>query len=226
MRKTLEASENIFTLLGELPEEDADPLLAIVVREFRHRILSLLNVVQCFVDNTDGETADHYRLLLSERISHLFDACVALEMAGQEGVSIYRLFERTLMPYAAPPQERIFMSGPDILLEPWLALPLHMIFYELATNACKHGSLMCPSGTVEVIWETVPAIGKQFLAIEWCERGGYGASPPARIGFGLRLIMRILSDAKIKIDFDPAGVVCRLLVEMYPLPAQRASVLS
>lgn len=93
------------------------------------------------MDNTQARTADDYRVALTERITTLSDAYGVIESARQDGISIDKLLERTLAPYASLSRGRILLAGPDIILEPRLALTLHMIFHEFATNACKHGAL-------------------------------------------------------------------------------------
>ena len=173
---------------------------------------NLFSIVQCFVDNTHATTADGYRIAFTERIAALWDAYGVMESARQNDMSIEWLLEQTLKPHASPSREGILLGGPDIILKPRLALSLHMIFHELATNACKHGALRSASGIVEILWDIFPEVGREVLAVQWRERGGPQVRPPEREGFGLRLISRALSEAKVDIAFDPAGVVCRLLV--------------
>ena len=122
------------------------------------------------------------------------------------------LLARTLRPYAAVRKDRIYVAGPDVELEPRLALSLHMIFHELATNASKHGALSSQSGRVEVLWDFLSDGADRRLAVQWSERGGPQARFPKRKGFGLRFIERVLTDAQVELDFDPAGFVCRILV--------------
>ncbi len=71
------------------------------------------------------------------------------------------------------------------LLEPQLVLTLHMIFHELATNACKHGG---------------PQVRK----------------PADR--------HRELPGMPLDMDFAPAGLVCRFLVEIEPPRMLRETV--
>lgn len=80
---------------------------------------------------------------------------------------------------------RIALQGPEVPLgfraTPGLALVLH----ELATNALKHGALSAPAGWVELAWAT----DADSLTLGWREEGGPPVTgPPARPGFGLRLL--------------------------------------
>jgi two-component sensor histidine kinase len=186
--------------------------LDLLVRELQHRIRNLLTVVQCLVNQTEAATADGYRAALNERIATLSDAYSLIECAGKRHISLTELLARTLKPYAGVRKDRIFVVGPDVALEPRLALSLHMIFHELATNANKHGALSSASGRVEVLWDFLSDGADRKLAVQWSERGGPQTHFPKRKGFGLRLIKRALTDAQVEMDFDPAGVVCRILV--------------
>jgi two-component sensor histidine kinase len=219
-------TSNSFQNGAAIPPDDTsasscEASLELLIKELQHRIANLLSVVQCLVNNTQAKTADGYRIALTKRIAALSDAYGAMESARQNGISIDRLLEQTLKPHASLSPERILLAGPGIILEPRLALSFHMIFHELATNACKHGALSSGSGVVEVLWDIFPEVGREVLAVQWRERGGPQVRQPGQEGFGLRLISRALSEAKVDIDFDPAGVVCRLLVGIDPSLARR-----
>jgi two-component sensor histidine kinase len=195
-------------------KRDASPEL--LVKELQHRIRNLLSVVQCFVINTEAKTADDYREALTARLATLSDAYNFIESAREHRVSLAKLLERTLKPYATLPNDRILLAGPDIILEPRLALSLHMSFHELATNASKHGALTSTSGAVEVIWDVLIDGSCHALAVQWREHGGPFVSKPKHKGFGMRLISKVLSGAQVDMDFAPAGLVCRLLVKIDP----------
>ena len=209
MRPTI--SDPVLETAGVLPGDIAPELL---VKELQHRIRNLLGVVQCFVVNTEATTADDYREALAARIAALSDAYDLIEGVREHRVSLARLLERTLKPHSTLPSGRILLAGPHVVLGPRLALSLHMIFHELATNASKHGALISSSGVVEVHWDFLPHGGHQALAVQWRERGGPEVRKPRRQGFGMRLISRVLSEAQIDVDFVPTGLLCRLLVEI------------
>ena len=150
------------------------------------------------------------------RIVNLSDAYNLIESARENRVSLAELLERTLKPHATSLKDRILVAGPDIVLEPRLALSLHMIFHELATNASKHGALTSTSGAVEVLWDVRSDGGVHALAVQWREHGGPEVREPRHKGFGLRFISKVLSGAQVEMDFAPAGLLCRLLVEIDP----------
>jgi two-component sensor histidine kinase len=192
--------------------------LDLLARELQHRIRNIFAVVQCLVSQTESLTADGYRATLSTRISNLSDAYNLIERARCRRISLADLLEETLRPYAAVRSERICAGGPDLELEPKLALSLHMVFHELATNAGKYGALSATCGRVEALWELVPGLTGRALAILWRERGGPEVQEPDRMGFGLRLVTRVLADSQVELTFDRAGLVCRMLIQIDSRP--------
>jgi two-component sensor histidine kinase len=184
------------------------------VDELQHRIRNLLTVVQCFVSQTDSPTAEEYRAALSARIASLSDAYNLIERTCAQKISLGELVEQTLKPYAAVRKDRIRAGGPDVELEPRLALSLHMVLHELVTNASKYGALTSTSGQVEVLWELLSDDAGRRLALQWRERGGPEVREPDRKGFGLRLVTKVLRNAQVGLSFDRAGLVCQMLIEI------------
>ena len=85
------------------------------------------------------------------------------------------------------------------------------MMHELGTNAAKYGSLSNATGAVHVTWVTDEEGAVPALRLEWEERGGPPVSPPARLGFGTRLIERALSGtlgSKVAVAYEPLGVRC------------------
>ncbi|WP_050629787.1 HWE histidine kinase domain-containing protein [Bradyrhizobium viridifuturi] len=198
--------------------------LELVVRELQHRMRNILSIVLCFVNHTDASTTADFRAALSARIMTLSDACRTIEAAREQRVSLAWILERTLKPHAMCRKRRILLAGPDLTLEPHIALSLHVIFHELATNASKHGALISTAGAVEVTWESPLYLGGQGLAIRWRESGGPRVTKPERRGFGVQLIARVLPGAQIDLDFAPEGLVCRLLIDLGQAPATQGGV--
>ncbi|UFW51994.1 MULTISPECIES: sensor histidine kinase [Bradyrhizobium] len=200
-----------------------DDALELVVRELQHRMRNILSIVLCFVNNTDANTAADFRAALSARIATLSDAYRMIESAGEQRVSFAGLLERTLKPHAMSHKGRILLAGPDLMLEPHIALSMNVIIHELATNASKYGALTSTAGAVEVIWERSPYLGGHGLAVQWRERGGPKVTRPERRGFGTQLIARALPGAQVDLDFAPDGLVCRLLLDLGRTPAKQGA---
>jgi two-component sensor histidine kinase len=190
------------------------PSLDLLVRELQHRIRNLLTVVQCFVTQTECETSEEYRTALMSRIAGLSDAYELIERSGTQRTKLAEVLEQTLKPYVSVKSNRVHACGPDLELEPGLALSLHMIFHELATNATKYGSLACPFGKIEIFWDSAPTTDGCSLALQWREYGGPKVRKPDRKGFGLRLVTKVLKNAQVDLDFDSSGLACRMLIDV------------
>ena len=81
--------------------------------------------------------------------------------------------------------QRVRVQGPETRIASRAAMALALAIHELATNALKYGALSVPQGRVRVDWSREA----DSLVLRWRECCGPSiAAPPARHGFGSRLI--------------------------------------
>ena len=188
----------------------------LLLAELNHRVKNTLATVQALslqTLRTSGSAAAFHEAF-GERLRALSEAHDLLTRREWAGAPLEDVVAATLAPYGAT--DRLRWRGPAVLLAPSPAVALHMAFHELATNAAKYGALSVPQGGINVAW----TIAEQDLRIEWRETGGPAVSPPARRGFGSRLVERGLAhelDGTVVLDFDPAGVRCTM---KFPLSGQ------
>jgi two-component sensor histidine kinase len=201
--------------------------LAMLVGEANHRIHDILAMVQAAIKQTQSANVEAYRAQLMARISTLRNLHVITGRWGAHSLKMTDLIERALRPYCAS-DARVIASGPDLLLQPKLALALHLVFNELAMNAKKYGALSYPLGRVEVQWKIrrIPGAPRK-LAVVWTEHGGPDVKPPRRHGFGSRLIKRALEGhGGIRLDFNKTGLACMMLIDLdrteTPIPEGRS----
>jgi two-component sensor histidine kinase len=112
--------------------------------------------------------------------------------------------------------QRLRLKGPPVALPPSVAVTLSLALHELGTNASKYGALSLPTGYVEVDWDLIGP-RRNRLTLRWEEKDGPPVLPPARKGFGTRLLQRALSaelGGAAKLEFAPAGVICELECEL------------
>jgi two-component sensor histidine kinase len=90
-----------------------------------------------------------------------------------------------------------------------MGMTLSLVFYELATNATKHGALSMAGGSVSLAWRLGgQEEGDRLLHLEWCEEGGPPVSPPREPSFGTKMIERVLSrglGGKVDMTYAPEG---------------------
>jgi two-component sensor histidine kinase len=132
-------------------------------------------------------------------------------------VTLAEAVESALQPFRVSPRNRIRVGGPEVRLTSRLTLAMVMALHELATNAVKYGGLSNDSGRVILNWEIEGTASKRLL-MRWEELDGPPVEKPSRVGFGTRMIERVLAaefGGEAKIDYRARGLV--LTVEA-PLP--------
>ena len=72
------------------------------------------------------------------------------------GAGLRALIGAALQAHLGKESPRVTLGGPDLTLTPGTASTLGLVFYELATNATKYGSLSA-DGRVDVTWRIEPA---------------------------------------------------------------------
>jgi two-component sensor histidine kinase len=181
--------------------------LRLMVDELNHRVKNTLAIVQGVAQQSfrGRDVPEAVRKSFEGRLAALATAHDLLTRANWESAELGELAEEVMRLHA----ERVDVQGPPTRLPPKTAVSLAMALHELCTNAVKYGALSHPEGRVSLSWEA--ADGR--LALVWAEHGGPPVSPPARRGFGTRMIERALAadvDGKAELDFRPEGIVCRI----------------
>ena len=215
---------------GGAGRDRGDAGLGLVVDELNHRLRNLLTMIEAIVLRTQADNVEDFRAAVMARIAGLYSVHELLDRGDGRAVRFADLVEETLRPYGAASEARVHAAGPAVDLRPKLALALHLVLHELATNAAKHGALSIPSGWVKIRWDLLrpnasgmPTPGHR-LGIVWSEYGGPDVKAPQRVGFGTRLMTRALTretPGHVEMTFRPTGLVCRVVVELdSPLGAE------
>jgi two-component sensor histidine kinase len=197
----------------EAEEQRAHQRQQLMINELNHRVKNTLFTVQSLARQSLGRPADTPGLhAFNERLMALARAHDLLTQSVWEGADLKEILEETLEPYL----DRTILAGPPVALTPNAALALSMVFHELGTNAVKYGALSAPEGSVTVVWHVDPG-ALHRLTLHWEERGGPTVSPPARQGFGSRLIAASLKSdlaGEARVDYRPSGLVCVLTLSL------------
>jgi two-component sensor histidine kinase len=118
--------------------------------------------------------------------------------------------------------DRVRVAGPAVRFALETAVALAMALHELARNAAQHGALSSASGRVALDWQLVGT--GDAVELLWAEEGGPAlAGPPARQGFGLRLLERGLGKqlkADVTVRFPTAGLHVQIRLPLRPVPLQ------
>jgi PAS domain S-box-containing protein len=190
--------------------------LRLLVNELNHRVKNSLATVQAIAGQTfhAARSLPQAQEAFSARIVALAEAHDILTRENWEGAELAEVLARLEDLHGGA--RRFALSGVPVRLSPRMALSLSMALHELATNAVKYGALSTPQGQVRISWTVTPpkdGAGPARLVLTWREVGGPPVVTPLRRGFGSRLIERGLAaelSGEAHIDFQPAGVVCRI----------------
>ena len=185
----------------------------LLLDELNHRVKNTLSTVQSIAMQTRRGAAspEQFSQLFEGRIAALAGAHDLLTEASWEGASLADVIGRTLAPYAPSAQDgapRIIFGGPSVRLSPNAAVTLNMAFHELATNAAKYGALSTAEGRLEVCWTVDRTVDPPAVELFWNEHGGPPVAPPARRGFGTRLVEQGLTrelDGEVELRYEPEG---------------------
>lgn len=202
--------------------EDQQQLL---LDELNHRVKNTLATVQSIAAQTLRATGspEAFRTAFEARLIALSEAHNLLSRENWRGASLRDLIARELTPHGLGDEGRIQLTGPEVWLQPAMALTLGMAVHELATNAARHGSLASAGGRLTLTWSISDSGGSERLRIEWSESGGATVKPPSRRGFGSRLLERGLRGdlgGEARLTYRPDGLHC--IIEA-PLPGRSAA---
>ena len=185
-----------------------------LTRELNHRVKNTLANVLSIIALTRRRADDVTSFAdgLDGRIRALSATHDLLTKSDWGTTPIRSVISAELLPYEQGSEHVVEVEGPEIELAPNDALSLGLAMHELATNAAKYGALSQPGGKVEVRWSMVD---ENLVEVNWRESGGPPVAQDRGRGFGTDLIERIVANElrnPVKLDFDPAGVRCRLLI--------------
>ena len=180
---------------------------ALLNNELNHRVKNTLASVQSLAVQTFGkdDQAKAARQIFEERLLALSRAHDVLTRAAWTAADLGEVVARAMAPFADRGQ--IKWQGPEIPLASQPAIALSMALHELATNAMKYGALSTPVGEIIIGWERRDT----RLRLNWRETGGPPVEPPAREGFGLRLLKRGLAGelgGSVEVTFGLNGLSC------------------
>jgi two-component sensor histidine kinase len=194
-------------------EHMAREALNLINEELKHRVKNTLTVLgavatQTFRDVSSKADLEKYlgRLAAFGRAHDLLTA------ANWASAPLQDVIRTALIPYRTG-DSRFTVSGPPLVVKSRQALALSLAIHELATNALKYGALTVVSGHVSIAWTCEDQESESKFVFVWREFGGPPVSEPAGVGFGSRLISRVLQDdfgGSVEVSYGSTGLICRL----------------
>ena len=205
---------SVANILGSAVQRaHAEGLRHLLDRELRHRVGNLFAQLAAIHRQT-ANTCDTVEALCEKFASRLGAIADAHELISREGwttTALGVLMSTMLRPY----EERVTLEGPEVLVPAETAFALGLVISELATNAAKYGCFADGAGTLSVRWDVVSAERK--LRIGWTEHSRARTQPPARKGFGSRLIEGVIGQqlhGTVERTFGNEGLRLRMVCPM------------
>lgn len=199
-----------------------------MIDELNHRVKNTLATVQSIVWQALRMDFDPkvIRDAIESRLFALSRSHDLLSRENWKGAGLHDLVEATMEPFGVAKglSERIVITGKNIRVPANEALALGIAFNELATNAVKYGAFSNSTGSIALDWSIEPVKGNNRLIFRWEEKDGPPVIPPARKGFGSRVIERGLPHelgGEVKLDYRPDGLVCTIDIPAPPAGGDR-----
>lgn len=198
-------ADRTWAALGKLRAEADQQLLN---QEVGHRLKNSLAMVQALALQTLKGVSDRAAVGIFEKRLQAFAGAHELLLRDDwSGADLGDIAAQTMR--ALGQAGRVSVSGPAVALGPKAALSTALILHELATNSIKYGALSA-AGRVDLDW-TLGQGDDAELVVTWRERGGPPAAPPARTGFGSRLIASgLLGRGGASVRYETLGLVAEL----------------
>jgi PAS domain S-box-containing protein len=182
----------------------------VLAREAEHRAKNILATVQATVHLSQSDTPDSLKQAIEGRIQALANVHSLFVESRWMGADLRTLVTQELAAYRQEGEPRVRIGGPSVLLESNMAQAIAVSLHELATNAAKYGALSFPDGHVHVEWSR--GAGER-LVLRWTETGGPVVKPPARQGFGTRVMESLIRDqlkGELRFDWRAEGLACEV----------------
>ena len=194
----------------------AEALQQLLLEELNHRVKNTLATVQAFAAQTLNSAKDpvHFVESFTGRIQALASAHTLLTRTTWTGAELGTLIRAQLAAGCDVEGDRLVCSGPEVILDPQLAVHLGLALHELCVNAVKYGALSVPEGRLTVSWTLVKSETSTELKLDWIESGGPPVASPASRGFGTVLVEHGLTHigAGVKLGFPATGVICEIVL--------------
>ncbi len=189
-------------------QKEAQARQTLLVNELNHRVKNTLATIQAMASHTlrHADDPQKFRDAFSGRLRAIASAHDSIFQSGQGSADLAVLIASQLGVFGADDTGRVSISGDRVILGANRAHALGLIVHELSTNAAKYGALSDSSGRIDITLKETP---DGNIVFDWRESGGPPVKPPARVGFGSRLIKNTVENmmqGKAQLEYKPEGL--------------------
>lgn len=191
--------------------KDAEEHKEILMQELAHRSKNQLAVIQSVASSTakSASSLDCFEQVFARRLRGIAISTDLLVTREWVGAPLGDLVRQQLEPFGTN-AGRLICDGPDVFLNSSATEAIGLALHELATNCVKYGAWSTTAGNVALSWSLRnDEKGITQLQISWTERGGPAVTPPTRVGFGRRIIERLVAQklgGSVELMFNVEGL--------------------
>lgn len=195
----------------------------LMLQEMKHRIKNSITKVLAIARQTASGSKDiaEFSASFAARMQAMAASQDMLTRSRWQKADLAELLRIELTQVFGNELPADMLSGPKVLLSETETQALGLTFHELATNALKYGEAGNSVDALKVTW-TLPREGQEtLLALRWEEMARQQIEPPAKTGFGTKLIdMNIRHElgGSIRREYRDDGLVIEIDI---PLSARR-----
>ncbi|WP_394227693.1 sensor histidine kinase [Paracoccus marcusii] len=191
------------TVVETTAQLKAEARSELLMGELKHRMKNTLSVVQAIVNQSvrRAVSKDDVAAIIRTQIAALARAHDLLTQANHDDAPLSALIRSVLDMEGY--ENRISVEGPEVIINSSAIVALTLILHELNTNAMKYGALSNERGGIRIFWD----LSGDILTLIWQENDGPAVTPPARQGYGTRLILALADELGEvpQIEYLPTG---------------------
>lgn len=181
------------------------------LREMSHRLKNILARVLAMARQAAAGTSDKQQFVqsLTQRLQAMATAQDMLVRSGTGSSDLRALIGAEMAQIYGNSSSQVSIEGPDVVLQSEQTEAIGLAIHELATNSLKYGAGVTEAGHITVTWDLHFSSTQRILQLYWREFTGFVLEPPARTGFGTRLVdglVKMTLGGTIKREFTPDGL--------------------
>ena len=194
---------------ANMKEQDrAQETQEILIAELNHRVRNVLSLIKGVVGQSGKEHGDvaSFAKVIDGRIHALAIAHDQITDDALAPASLRNLIAIEAAAYVKDSHNRLFITGPDVLVPPSTHTALALVLHELTTNSVKYGAFASEHGKVVV---TLKENADRGLDLAWKESGGPIVNQPTRRGLGMKIIETAVPHelkGEARLRFEPTGL--------------------
>lgn len=195
---------------------DAESQQRTLVEELNHRVRNMLSVVSTVAKQTLAKApdADDFGPIFLGRLEAMQRSYLLVSRKQWGDVKLHDILENELSALKDGQKDRVALRGDAVIFRPESAIALGLVFYELLTNAAKHGALSGSKGQVAVRWQ-VESASAASLVIHWEEKSSKPIGKPKAKGLGTAVIEQEIKGAlggNVKFEYGTQGLKVRIAI--------------